>query len=438
MMDLPATLTDLQSALRAGKLSQAEVIRAQRERLLRLNNKFHCVVTAFDDLNDEPRPGDLAGIGLAHKDIFDTLERKPGLGRDSGTPVKGLPVALVIARLQDAGASQLAALSMAQYACGATGDNSRFQRCINPLNAKAAVGGSSSGSAVAVASEMAYGSLGTDTAGSVRIPAASCALLGLKTTHGLIPSEGVFPLASSLDSIGLLTRSAADAEALLSAIVGKNQLPAATAAPRLKAWLPATGLHSSVATALEQFALAHAAQFTLGFTNQHRLLTALSEIILHHEAAQTHHDELLEGGLPPLVEAVAMMGLILPKPWYDAALRERAKHARAFANEYFLDADILMVPALSHPVPDWSRVAFGNPDFDVRQSLALHSYMGFVNYLGFPCLVIPIASDERGMPICAQFIARPFRERILLTFASKFELQRFGKNGFTRYFSPTH
>jgi aspartyl-tRNA(Asn)/glutamyl-tRNA(Gln) amidotransferase subunit A len=442
MMELPATLTGLQRALAGGEFSQQEALKAQRERLLHLDSEIHCVVQSFEDAEGDKRTGALAGVGLAHKDIFDTVGRRPGLGHDKGTLVEGLNAASVITQLQAAGASQLAALSMAQYACGATGDNSQFTRCLNPINQQAALGGSSSGSAAAVASEIAYGSLGTDTAGSVRIPAATCALVGLKTTHGLISSNGVFPLASSLDSVGILARSAADAEQLLLAIVGNKKLRSANHTPRLKAWLPETGLHASVAAALERFALEQVAigntgQLNIKRVESHRVLTDLSEIVLHHEAAVTHRTELLEGTLSPLVEAVAMMGLVLPEPWYHAALRDRSKRAIAFVNDYLFDADILMLPALPQPVPDWTRVCVGHPDFDVREFLALHSFMGFVNYLGFPSLVMPIARDERGMPISAQFIARPFQERILLSLANRFELEHFGNNGLTRHFSPT-
>lgn len=436
-MELPATLTGLQRALRAGELSQHQAILAQRERLLRLDTKFQCTVQICESVSDDTRTGKLAGVGLAHKDIFDTADRSPGLGHDRGTPVKGLRAAPAIARLEQAGASQLAALSMAEFACGATGDNRRFTRCLNPINVEAAVGGSSSGSAAAVACEMAYGALGTDTAGSVRIPAATCALLGLKTTHGLISTKGVFPLAPSLDSVGCLTRSAADAEELLLALVDKNQLRLAAGQPRLKAWIPEIGLHASVAYALEQLAVECAVQRRVAQLAEHSLLTLLAEIVLHHEAAATHREALLETTVAPQMEAVALPGMVIPEPWYQAALRDRSRRAKAFANEHFVDADILMLPALPQPVPNWTRVSVGNPDFDVRQLLALHGFMGFVNYLGFPSVVIPIANDERGMPISAQFIARPYQERTLLSFAGRLEVQRFGNNGFTRYFSHT-
>lgn len=443
MTSLPATLTGLQQALALGKLSRQESLNEQRQRLKKLDLRYHCVVHLMDEVSDDSlgdaaqthnRPP-LAGIGLAHKDIFNTAGRAPGLGHDHGRPVHGLAAASAVQQLQNAGASQLATVVMAEYACGATGDNPHFARCLNPLNEAAVVGGSSSGSAVAVASEIAYGAMGTDTAGSVRIPAATCGLIGLKTTHGLINQAGVHPLAPSLDSIGLLARSAADARQLLDAFTFGSSEPPSLPQPRLKAWIPETGLHDSVTAALTTLADACGATQRINQLSEYRLMTALSEIVLHHEAATTHQTGLLNNTLSASVQAVALPGLVMPLDWYQAAVRDRGPRARAFFNAHLKDHDILMLPALPQPVPDWSVVTPGSTDFDVKQLLSLHSFMGWVNYLGFPSLVMPIASDARGLPICAQFIARPFEERTLLAFADGLEIKRFGHSGITRHFS---
>lgn len=438
---LPATLTGLQQALALGQLSKQESLSAQRQRLENLDPIYHCVVHAMKESSHDSavpqtvRPQPLAGIGLAHKDIFDTADRAPGLGRDNGRALPGLAAATAVQRLQNAGASQLATVMMAEYACGATGENPHFSRCINPLNAAAVVGGSSSGSAVAVASEIAYGALGTDTAGSVRIPAATCGLLGLKTTHRQISQEGVNPLAPSLDSVGLLARSAADAQQLWEALLPGSRSRASLLQPRLKAWLPETGLHDSIATALVELADACGITQRTPQLPEHGLLTALSEIVLHHEAAATHHNGLLDNSLSASVQAVALPGLVIPLEWYQAAVRDRSQRARAFFNAHLTEHDILMLPALPQPIPDWSVVSSGSNDFDVKQLLGLHRFMGWVNYLGFPSLVMPIASDARGLPISAQFIARPNEERTLLAFAAGLEIKHFGSNGITRHFS---
>ncbi|MES2280515.1 MAG: amidase [Pseudomonadota bacterium] len=432
MHELPATLRGLQLAMSSRRMSPREAISLQRQKLKSMDARFHSVVEELPQT--DAYPGPLAGIGLAHKDIFNTAGRRPGAGHDAGAASEGLVAAPAVARLEAAGASTMAVLAMAEYACGATGDNPLFKRCINPLNAHAAVGGSSSGSAVAVAAGLAYGSLGTDTAGSVRIPAATCALLGLKTTHGLIPLDGVHPLAPSLDSVGLLTRSAADAVHLLQVVANTRLVrPVADAPLRIKAWVPANGLHEEVAVALEDFARESSAT-RVATLPQHQSLTRLAEIVMHTEAAATHKEALLACVLSPSVEAVALAGLVIPPEWYHAALADRGRQAQMFVQEHLQAHDLLVMPALPQPVPEWRTVTAESPDFDVKQLLALHGYMGFVNYLGFPSVVFPIARDARGMPISVQVLARPFHEADLLAFAEQVELRRFGVNGFTEHF----
>lgn len=435
MGELPATLTGLQRAIRRHELSSEEALTLQRERFLQLDRRYRCVVQNLSSEPSDSGSGSLSGVALAHKDIFNTPNRLPGVGHGRGDATPGQRPATALARLRTSGATQLAALSMAEYACGATGANQHFERCVNPLMAQAVVGGSSSGSAVAVASGMVYGSLGTDTAGSVRIPAATCALLGLKTTHGLIPVEGVFPLAPSLDGIGILARSAADAEQLLESVADVDRLqPTGRPSWRVKAWLPEGALHPDVAAALEVFARETKVTDWIHQWPEHSGLTQLSEVVLHFEAAKTHRRALMQGDASSAVKAVALAGLVIPQEWYRAALDDRARRATVFVREELRDHDLLVLPALPQPVPDWDTVSSGNPRFDVKQLLALHRFMGFVNYVGCPSMVIPIAKDSRGLPISVQVVAKPFHERTLLAFGGTVESSRFGANGFTGHF----
>ena len=384
----------------------------------------HALVAELQGENAPAMEGPLAGIGLAHKDIFQTAGRRPGAGHDHGGPDASAQPARAIERLQAAGASHLGALALAEFACGATGDNPHLPDCINPLHRDAVVGGSSSGSAVAVASSMVYGSLGTDTAGSVRMPAATCGLLGLKTTHGLISTEGVVPLAPSLDSVGILTRSAGDALQLLEVVAEPGMLrPASTTTLKIAAWLPAESQHPDVAAALEQFARQAGATRETQPWPQLETMGRHAEIILHTEAAATHRQALLDGSASPAVEAVALPGLVIPAKWYDASLADRARHLVQFVQERLGTHDLLLIPALPNPIPDKNTVTPGRPGFDVRQLLALHRFMGFVNYLGCPSMVMPVARDFRGLPISVQVLARPFHERDLLAFAASVEKQ---------------
>jgi aspartyl-tRNA(Asn)/glutamyl-tRNA(Gln) amidotransferase subunit A len=222
---------------------------------------------------------------------------------------------------------------------------------------------------------------------------------------------------------------------MLAALTAPGDLHEAVSAPRLKAWLPEDRLDVRVAAALQDFARQWPACERMHLLPELPLLTALSEIVLHHEAAATHHAGLCRGSLSGGVEAVALPGLVIPADWYRAALQDRMQRARAFFSAHLQQHDLLMLPALPQPLPDRAVVTPGEPGFDVRQLLSLHSFMGFVNYLGFPAMVIPIAIDPRGLPISAQFIARPFQEQTLLTFANEVELERFGSDGFTRRFT---
>ena len=418
MVELPSTLTDLQHALVSGKLSAAEALAAQQLRLAATDVQVHAVVALLPVDATPLSAGSLVGIGLAHKDIFNMTGRMPGLGHDKGSEAPGLLPATVIKRLASQGAASIAALAMTEYACGATGGNERFARCINPMNKDAVVGGSSSGSAAAVAAHMAYGSLGTDTAGSVRIPAATCGLAGLKTTHGLLPLDGVFPLAPSLDGVGILARTAADLTQILLAAAIKGRLcPAKFTPPRIKAWIPENSLHLSLALAMEDFLKVQKVGTRTSHCAQHSKLTHLSEIILHTETARTHREALLDGTSPAAVNAVALAGLAIPVEWYAAALAARTQTSRDFVREHLTKHDIFVLPALSAPVPDWNQVTPGQPRFDAQQLLGMHYYMGFVNYLGLPSLTIPISHDFRGLPISVQLISRPFHELTLLKFA---------------------
>jgi Asp-tRNA(Asn)/Glu-tRNA(Gln) amidotransferase A subunit family amidase len=443
MTACPPTIHGLQQAIAGGEFTAQQAIALQRRHAQKLDASLNAAVDFLpDDLFEIPaatkpeitsatlsaaRPaGPLAGVALAHKDIFNLPGSLPGLGCEpAGSFLRrtsaNLAAATVISRLTRAGATHLATLAMAEYACGATGANANLPQCVNPLNAAAVVGGSSSGSAAAVASGMVYGSLGTDTAGSVRIPAATCGVLGLKTTHGLLPLDGVFPLAPGLDSVGVLARTADDLRQILLAASdniensGDGLTPAF--AGRAAVCIPESELDGAVAQALHTFAGVCGLPVRSAIA-QHALLTQLSEIVLHAQAAQTHRTALLDGTASAAVKAIALAGFAMPPEWLQDALAQRASHLRDFVASQFNDCDILVLPALPAPVPDWHEVTPGHAAFNVRKLLGLHRFMGFVNYLGLPSLVVPITRDARGLPISVQLLGRPFHELTLLQFAS--------------------
>ena len=422
MFELPARMTQLQAHIRAGQVSVHDALLAQVMRGQSLKAKFPCVVDelALETPNSPQLQGPLAGIALAHKDIFQLKDRLPGCGIGLGRTQLGLDSASAVSQLQQAGASQWATLVMAPHACGATSQNTHFARCINPTDENAAVGGSSSGSAVAVAAGMTYAALGTDTAGSVRIPAATCGLIGLKTTHGAVSNAGCSPLAPSLDSVGILSRYAQDARAIWAAL--QPQLPGHQAKKTLNCqmWLPAEGVDASVAQAIKTWVSTletHVSEIHMD--SEFDVLNRHAQRVLFYETAQTHLAALKDDTAEPSVKAIGLLGMGMPQSWYDDSIQSRSFLLQDFVNKHFAEADFLILPSLAGQVPDWQSVEMGHPSFDRKALFDLHRFMGFVNYLGLPCLNLPIDRDEHGRAICVQVLAKPFAEHQLLSFAEQ-------------------
>jgi len=418
VFELPARMTQLQDNIRAGHVSAQDALLAQVRRGQSLNTQFPCVVEELPLASHHDGP--LAGIALAHKDIFQLNDRAPGCGVGMGLTHKGMAPANAISALQQAGASQWATLVMAPHACGATSQNMHFARCINPTDAGAAVGGSSSGSAVAVAAGMTYAALGTDTAGSVRIPAATCGLIGLKTTQGAISNLGCAPLAPSLDSVGILSRFPQDAREIWAALCPQMPRLLAQQPVNCQLWMPEKGVSPLVAQAVRNWTLQlNTTVREINMDESFEVLNRHAQRVLFYETAQTHLATLKEGTAEPSVQSIGLLGLGLPQSWYEESIQSRTFLLENFVNQHFGEADFLITPSLSDTVPDWQTVQIGHSTFDRAALFAMHRYMGFVNYLGLPSLNLPIGRDAQGRAICVQVLARPYAEHQLLNFAEQ-------------------
>jgi Asp-tRNA(Asn)/Glu-tRNA(Gln) amidotransferase A subunit family amidase len=446
---LAPTIGGLRRRLSNKDLTVSEALSYQSRSFSASSGKYRCVVHQRELAQAPETGGPLAGIGLAHKDIFETAGRRPARGSAEPAPGPAPGNAVAIELLEQAGASNLGALAMAEFACGTTGENPNGPEPINPLDPAAVVGGSSSGSAVAVAAGLCYASLGTDTAGSVRIPAATCGLVGLKPTYDLTSRAGVFPLANSLDCVGILARSAADVAQVLAALSSRDAplQEASASADALEQHLLvprrwrvnthlalAAELASDVAEALLGFvrSLAPTAELREVPLPGVETITTYAQTILHAEAAAVHLQTLKDdpSSLAPITRAVTVPGIAIPPEWVRQALAARTTCAKAFANDCLADADLLLVPALPRGIPDWSAVHTKSPQFDRRELLAMYRWMPFVNYVGFPSIVFPIGLDRRSRPVCVQAIARPYRESALLSLAYQVERARHGTGGF--------
>ena len=228
------TIAALAAAIRARRISPVEVAQQCLARVERLDGRLRAYITVdatgalarARELEAEAAAGrwrgPLHGVPLAHKDLFHIGGLPTSCGTKTAEYFFAARDATAVARLVEAGANTLGKLNMAELALGPFGDNAHHGDAQNPWRAGHVSGGSSSGSAVAVAAGLALGALGTDTGGSIRLPAACCGIVGLKPTYGRVSRAGAMPLSWAMDHIGPMARTVADAALLLEVIAGPD------------------------------------------------------------------------------------------------------------------------------------------------------------------------------------------------------------------------
>ncbi len=230
------TLEGLAGAIREGKVSPVEATQECLGRIGRLDGKLRAFITVDEAgaletarrLEAEQRRGawrgPLHGVPLAFKDLCFTRGLPTSCGTKTAEYFIGERDCTAVARLAAAGAVPLGTLNMTELAMGPFGDNAHHGHAQNPWRTGHCAGGSSSGSAVAVAAHLALGALGTDTGGSIRLPAAACGIVGLKPTYGRVSRAGVMPLSWSNDHVGPMARTVRDCALLLQVVAGRDPL----------------------------------------------------------------------------------------------------------------------------------------------------------------------------------------------------------------------
>lgn len=438
------TLAGAAQAVRERTLRAEELAEACLARIVRLNpvlNAFLAVDAAevlaaartADAEADAGRlRGPLHGVPLAHKDMFHRAGKICTCGSRIRRDFRPTHTATVLDRLDSAGALTLGTLHMAEFAMGPTGHNAHLGRCRNPWNPDRITGGSSSGSGAAVAARLAFGALGSDTGGSVRLPAALCGVVGLKPTQGLVPVDGVMPLSESLDCVGPLARSSRDVATLLSVITGRTGYGEGIAegVEGLRLGIPRDfyydGLDPAVAAALDEArrVLERAgARFVAVDIPDHSAFSDLANLVFTPEAAALHLPWLRDRpeDYGPQVRARLLQGLAVPATAHLQAKQLRALHLQAMLDGPFAQCDALFVPATRGRVPTAAET-------DVEAGPAMAAVVGGiaaltrpVSYLGLPALVTPAGFDADGLPIALQLIGRPFAEATLLRIADAHE-----------------
>jgi aspartyl-tRNA(Asn)/glutamyl-tRNA(Gln) amidotransferase subunit A len=386
-----------------------------------IGRKLNAIAALYSDAPSSPGP--LAGLPYFAKDMIATGRSAPSWGCARPVTEVGEPAPL-IAQLAAAGASLIGSAEMTELAYEPSGMNAARGRVINPWHRDAVTGGSSSGSAALVASGCCFMALGSDTGGSVRLPAHCCGITALKPTHGAIPADGTMPLAPSLDTIGILTRSAADLAAVwraafassdaASAITGVTLLTEANDAadPEIRAAMDA---------ALAVFrALGLSVSARVGFPEQadRNALT-----VMQAEAARAHHAVLDDSRVDPVLRKRLGKGLTITDEALAAALAERDTLRTQFLADYLPGNGVAVLPVMPILTPLAAETDPASPQFSAKTLYAMSRFTRFVNYLQLPALALPIGFDRRGLPMALQLIGPPHGEAALLALGERFQSQ---------------
>lgn len=388
--------------------------------------------------------GPLHGVPLAHKDVFFRKGRRSTCGSKIRENFWPDVTATVIEHLDAAGAVDLGGLNLAEFCVGPTGHNDHFGHCRNPWNTDHISGGSSSGSGSAVAARLIYGSLGSDTGGSIRLPAGMCGVVGLKPTHGRVSLYGAMPRCWSLDVFGPITRTVRDAAMLLEAIAGYDardpwsravEVPAYVAAlgrsiKGLRITVPQNHLYPQLPSGLRSVHDQALAVFeNLGAEvipvdmpdpeDLYRWTTVINRVeasYIHKDWIRTRRGDYNVSTITRIVDGFEVSALD-----YIEALERRDQANRRFAREVFEHCDALYCPLLLIDVPTIAetdiRTEAPAPGIVHRVTQATR----WVSFVGLPVLTLPVGLSAAGLPVAAQLIGLRFAEERLVTLGDAYQ-----------------
>jgi aspartyl-tRNA(Asn)/glutamyl-tRNA(Gln) amidotransferase subunit A len=350
----------------------------------------------------------------------------------------------ILARVHAAGAVNLGALNMTEFALGPTGHNAFYGACRNPWNLAHIAGGSSSGSGASVAARLAFGALGSDTGGSIRLPAAANGVVGMKATYGRVTRAGAMPLSPWMDHLGPLTRTARDAARLLRVLAGHDPADPTTSrrpvpdyeaqieqgieglrigVPTNYYWNGATpDVRATLEAALRALENCGARRVELEVPAPEHL-TELSRVVVYSEAAALHGHWLRTQpeDYSPQVRARAATGAAIPAAAYLEALQLRPLLLRRFVEHVYARCDVLFTPTLVIPVPTLAETDVGGSAAMWDVIARLVQCTAPFNYLGVPALAVPAGFAGNGLPVSFQLVGRPFAEGVLLRAAAAYE-----------------
>jgi aspartyl-tRNA(Asn)/glutamyl-tRNA(Gln) amidotransferase subunit A len=450
------SLVEVAEAIRRKKLSAVEVARACLDRIDEVQPKVNCYISversavlraarkADEETASRRKLGVLHGVPLAHKDMYYRKGRISTGGSKILREYKASVTSTVVARLEAAGALWLGGLNMAEFAANPTGHNIHYGNCRNPWNTDHITGGSSSGSGAAVAARTCFASLGSDTGGSVRLPAAVNGVIGLKPTYGLISRHGIIPRSWSHDTVGPLTRTARDCARITRVIAGSDPNdPTSTREPipdyergidagikGLKIGVPREHYYDDVTADVRRAMDASLAVLrSLGArivpidVPDPKPLFAVSSLISKCEAAAIHARWMRERpqDYSMVVFSRVEDGFHVPAVSYIEALNLRPHFVEEFVRSVYAKCDVFHCPVMTLPVP---TIAQTDPDApgEVPQMIErITRNTRPFNHLGTPALSVPAGFTDNGLPTAFQLVGRPYTEALLFRTAHAYQ-----------------
>jgi AtzE family amidohydrolase len=442
---------EIRGAVASGEAKARDVVAATLARISALNPKLGAFtdVTAERALDkadalDATRArgealGPLAGAPFAVKNLFDIagLPTRAGSKINRDRPPSSAD-AVLVQRLEAAGAILVGALNMGEYAYDFTGENAHDGPSRNPHDLDHMSGGSSGGSGSAVAGGLAPLALGSDTNGSIRVPASLCGIFGLKPTYGRLSRTGSFPFVASLDHLGPFARTVADLAASYDAMQAPDPRDPAQSQRPLEPTLPgledaadlriarlggyfARGADIAALEAVERIAKALDVRRSVELFEASRARVA-AYLITMVEGAALHSDRLRQRfcDYDPDVRARLIAGAMLPGTWVVKAQKFRSWfHARAL--ELFREVDILIAPATPCRAPRIGQRTFflDGEEMLVRPHLGLFTQP--ISFIGLPVCTVPVWTEAVTLPIGVQVIGPPWREDLVLRVARALE-----------------
>ena len=469
------TITAAARRLRGGELSATDLTRAALQRIAAREPELNAFITVADEqaalaaaadadarLRGGTAAGPLDGIPIAVKDVIATA----GLRTTAGSRILETFVppydATVVTRLRDAGAVIIGKTNCDEFAMGSSNENSAYGAARNPWDLTRVPGGSSGGSAVAVAAGLALGSLGTDTGGSIRLPASYCGIVGMKPTYGRVSRYGVIAYASSLDQVGPFAHDVADCALLLGVLAGHDARDStsvdrpvpdyaaalAGGAAGLRVAIPreyfVEGMQPDVAQAVRAAidTLAGLGATVAPVSLPHTEYAVSTYYVIATAEASSNlarYDGVRYGtrvgdsanlldmyrrtraaGFGPEVKRRIMLGTYaLSSGYYDAYYLKAQKVRTLIRQDFsrvFANADVIVTPTAPT-----TAFRLGEKVADPLQMYLSDIFTISINLAGLPAIVLPCGVDASGLPIGLQIVGPPFGEEVVLRAARAYE-----------------